>query len=160
MRTAHLLRARQEAGGEAKILTHLVLHHPGANPLPSDQAAIQADVVALHARYGRDIEVVAPLERDGLVLGALILEYTPIHDAVARLQLDLQHGVLVARATQLADADARGDSTSTTSSVRSSRHAQPSASRRRIAEFERDLIRDRVLAGAGAPPRPSATASR
>ena len=131
--------ALQEASGVAKVLTYLVLRHPGDNPLVSGQAAIQADVIALHARDGRDIEVVdrtlrivadvvpqhvgsqaagpqsevaqaidggtprtfietsaeyprgikqlvVPLNRDGIVLGALILEYTPIYDAVARLQ--------------------------------------------------------------------------
>src|ERR1700730_406790 len=131
--------ALQEAAGVAKILTYLVLRHPGDHLLLGDDAAVQADVVALHALYGRDIEVVdrtlrivadvvpahvgermddpqgtvartmadgtprtfietraecpkgikqfvAPLKRDGIVFGALILEYTPIYDEVARYQ--------------------------------------------------------------------------
>jgi signal transduction histidine kinase/CheY-like chemotaxis protein len=131
--------ALQEAVGELKILTYLVLRHPGDNPLVSGQAAIQADVMALHTLHGRDIEVVdrtlrvvadvvpahvgeqtdgpqgevsrtmadrmprtfieisaeyprgikqlvVPVKRADIVLGALILEYTPIYDEVAQLR--------------------------------------------------------------------------
>ena len=131
--------AVHEAHGMASILTHLVMRHPGDNPLLSAQPAIQADLMALHGLHGRDIEIVdrglrivadvvpaaigeqtdgphgevaqvmadgtprtfveqndehpqgikqlvVPLQRGRLVLGALILEYSPIYAAVARIK--------------------------------------------------------------------------
>jgi hypothetical protein len=54
--------ALQEAGGVSKILTYLVLRHPGDNPL-SHQAAIQADVVSSLAWWTSPRR---PICRDGL----------------------------------------------------------------------------------------------
>jgi hypothetical protein len=55
--------ALQEAGGVSKILTYLVLRHPGDNPLVSHQAAIQADVVSSLAWWTSPRR---PICRDGL----------------------------------------------------------------------------------------------